>query len=131
MIDQVLLTLLLVNAVLLATVELFFAPLRLDGSLLPMADWTPVPVSLLLAAVTTPWLVSQTARLAAKMAAPSWLAGVPLVLWVLTVVVLGLTGPGGDLVLPQDWRGVGLLAAGVVPGALVLGMRLGRVTRER
>lgn len=130
-VDQLLLTLLLVNSVLLAVLELFFAPLRLDGTTLPMADWTPFPVSLLLAAVTTPWLVSQTARLAAKMEAPAMLAGLPLLLWVLTVLVLGLAGPGGDLVLVQDWRGLGLLAAGMVPGALVLGTQLGRNAARR
>ena len=125
-VDQLLLTLLLINAVLLAILELFFAPLRLDGTLLPLAGWYPLPISLLLAAVTTPWLVSQTARLAARMGAPAGFAALPLALWLLTMLVLGLTGPGGDMVLLQDWRGIGLLAAGLAPGALVLGARLGR-----
>lgn len=127
-VDQLLLTLMLVNAVLLAMIELFFLPMRFDGRLLPELSFLPAPLSLLLAAVTTPWLVSQTARLAARIGAPGGFAGVPLGLWVLTVVVLGLTGPGGDLVLLQDWRGIGLLAAGMIPGALALGMRLGRAT---
>lgn len=130
-VDQLLLTLLLVNSVLLAVLELFFLPLRLDGTLLPMANWFPLPLTLLLAAVTTPWLVSQTARLAARMGAPGMFAALPLGLWVLTVLVLGLAGPGGDLVLPQDWRGIGLLAAGMVPGALVLGTQLGRNAATR
>jgi hypothetical protein len=130
-VDQLLLTLLLVNAVLLAVLELFFLPLRLDGRLLPELGFVPAPLSLLLAAVSTPWLVSQTGRLAAKMGATAWFAAVPLGLWLLTVVVLGLTGPGGDVVLPQDWRGIGLLAAGTVPGSLMLGAELGRVNAKR
>lgn len=130
-VDQLLLTLLLVNAVLLAALELFFLPLRLDGRLLPELGFVPVPLSLLLAAISTPWLVAQTGRLAAKMGASVWFAAVPLGLWLLTVVVLGLTGPGGDVVMPQDWRGIGLLAAGMVPGSLMLGAELGRVNAKR
>src|SRR5690606_7503458 len=125
-VDQLLLTLLLVDAVLLAVLELFFAPLRLDGAVLPLAGWAPVPISLLLAAVSTPWLVVRTAELADRMHAPRGLAALPLGLWLVTVLGLGLGGPGGDLVLIQDWRGIGLLAAGVIPGAMALGMRLGR-----
>lgn len=130
-VDQLVLTLLLVNAVLLAMLELFFLPLRLDGLVLPDAGAVPLPVSLVVAAVSTPWLVSQTGRLAVKMGASVWFAGVPLALWLLTVVVLGLFGPGGDLVLLQDWRGIALLAAGTVPGALVLGAALGRANVKR
>lgn len=130
--DSLLLTLLLVNAVVLALLELFFLPLRLDGSLLPRAGFVPAPLSVLVAAVSTPWLVSQTARLTARMGAPAGFAAVPLGLWLLTVVVIGLFGPGGDLVLMQDWRGLALLAAGVVPGSLMLGAALGRAkAREK
>lgn len=122
--DQVVLALLLINSVLLAMLELFFLPLRIGA--------TAVPVSLLVAAVSTPWLVSQTGRVAAKIGAPPGFAGTPLGLWLLTVVALGLFGPGGDRVLPVwEWRGLALLAAGLVPGALVLGAALGRAASRR
>lgn len=122
--DQAVLSLLLINAVLLAMLELFFLPLRF-GTVM-------APLSLLLAAVSTPWLVSQTGRVAAKIGAPPGFAAMPLGLWLLTVVVLGLFGPGGDRVLPVwEWRGLALLAAGLVPGALVLGAVLGRAASRR
>src|SRR5205807_1216407 len=48
---------LLVDAALLAMVELFFLPLRFDGELLPRLYGWPFPITILLAAVTTPLLV--------------------------------------------------------------------------
>lgn len=112
----VVLAVLVVDTVLLATLELFFLPLRLDGTLLPRLDWIPVPITVLLALVTTPVLVSSAGRLVHRRAAFA-----PLVVWVLTVLVLGLFGPGGDLVLIQDWRALLLLAAGALPAAMALG----------
>lgn len=132
-VDTFLLTLLIVNSVVLAMLELFFLPLRFDGRLLPDLGAAPAPVSVLVAAVATPWLVSRTARVAARMDAPAAFAALPLVLWLVTVIVLGLFGPGGDTVLVPDWRAVALLAAGTLSGSIVLGLELGkaRVRRER
>ncbi|WP_216209446.1 hypothetical protein [Amycolatopsis aidingensis] len=113
--------LLLVDVVLLAVLELFYLPLRLDGLILPAAGAVPVPVTVLLAAATTPLLVR-----AAAWVAPPRLAVVPLVLWLVTVFGIGLAGPGGDLVLLQDWRALLLLAAGALPAALSLGAVLAR-----
>lgn len=123
-VDGVLMTLFLVNSVVLAMLELFFLPMRFDGQLLPDLGAVPAPLSLLVAVVTTPWLVSRTARLARRMGGPAGFAALPLVLWLLTVMVLGFSGPGGDQVLPPDWRGIALLAAGVLPSSLVLGREL-------
>lgn len=107
---------LVLDTILLATLELFFLPLRLDGTLLPRLGWIPVPLTVILAVVTTPLLVSRAGRLVHPKAAFA-----PLLVWVLTVVVLGLSGPGGDLVLVQDWRALLLLAGGALPAALALG----------
>lgn len=117
----VLLVLLVVDAFLLATLELFYLPLRLDGVLLPRMGDVPVPVTVLVAAVTTPLLVTQTARLVHPRAAV-----LPLVVWIATLVALGVFGPGGDRVLLPDWRALLLLAGGALPAALVLGGALGR-----
>jgi hypothetical protein len=113
------LVMLVVDAVLLALLELFFLPLRLDGIVLPKLGDFPVPITVVLAAVTTPWLVLRTAKLVRP--GLSW---IPLVVWVLVLMVMGLFGPGGDLVLLQDWRALLLLAGGALPGALALGGRL-------
>lgn len=108
-----LLALLVLDTVLLAVLELFFLPLRIGA--------VPVPVTVLVGAVTTPWLVSTTAKLVR-----SGLSWVPLAVWVLVVFGVGLLGPGGDLVLIQDWRALLLLGASALPGAMVLGGGLGR-----
>ena len=112
------LAVLVVDAVVLALVELLFVPLRLDGYLLPHAlGGMPVPLSAAVAAVTTPWLVSVAGKLAPRML----VAAAPLFAWVLTVAVFGVFGPGGDLVLVADWRSLLLFACGALPAAVVLG----------
>lgn len=119
--NRVLFAVVLLDAVLLAVLELFFLPLRLDGVVLPKAADVPVPISVVLAMVTTPLLVLAAAplvRTATAMAPPG--------VWVLTVLLVGLAGPGGDLVLIEDWRGLLLLAGGALPAAMAIGAVLGR-----
>lgn len=126
--DRIELGVLVLDAVILALLELFFLMLRFDGSLLPAAGGWPFPVSALAAFVTVPLLVARAGRLSGRMG----LAGLPLYAWVSVVVVLGVvSGPGGDVLLPGDWRALLLVGAGAVPGALVLGRTLGRHARER
>lgn len=114
------LVLLCFDAVLLGLLELFFLPIRLDGIVLPKLGDIPMPLTVVLAAITTPLLVTTTA----KLVRPSF-SVMPLLLWVLVVLGLGMTGPGGDLVLVQDWRALLLIGGGALPGALVLGGGLG------
>lgn len=121
--DALLLTLLQLNAVWLALVELFFLPLYVGG--------IAAPVSVLLAAVATPWLVSQAGAVADRIGLSARVAAVPLGLWLATVIGFGLFGPGGDTVLLLDWRGLALVVAGTVPGAIALGLALGRSGRAR
>ncbi|MFD9895004.1 hypothetical protein ACFWY9_37135 [Amycolatopsis sp. NPDC059027] len=116
-----LLALLTFDAVLLALLELFFLPLRMDGTALPKLGDIPMPLTIVLGAVTTPLLVSTTARLVRP--GLSW---VPLVVWVLVLFGVGLFGPGGDLVLIQDWRALLLLGASALPAAMALGGGLGK-----
>lgn len=104
--------LLAVDSVLIAMYELFLLPLHLPRSL----GGGPFPVMVLAAAVTTPLLVWATARVAPRPGA----AVAPLVAWLLTVLALGVTGPGGDRVLPPDWRTLLLMAAATVPGGIAV-----------
>jgi hypothetical protein len=114
--------LLCVDALLLALLEVFFLPLRFDGSLLPALGGAPFPAAAALALVTTPLLVRTAARRAPRVLA----AAAPLAVWVVVVLGVGLTGPGGDIVLPRDWRAFLLLACGVLPSAIMLGVAGGR-----
>ncbi|MDT8911532.1 hypothetical protein [Amycolatopsis sp. PS_44_ISF1] len=115
------LVLLGLDAVVLGVLELFFLPLRVG----PL-DVVPLPLTVLVGALSTPWLVLTAGRLVRP--GLSW---VPLAVWVVTVLGVGLFGPGGDLVLVQDWRALLLLGAGALPAAMVLGGGLGRATADR
>ena len=109
---RLLLVLLVVDAVLLGMLELLYLPLRLG----PGHGGVVVPVSVLLAAVGTPLLVRTAAALAPRLA----VAAAPLAAWVLTVLGFGVAGPGGDVLLPADFRSLLLLVAGVLPSGVLL-----------
>jgi hypothetical protein len=103
------LVVLVFDAVALAWVELLYLPLR--------AGAVPFPITILLAAVSTPWLVHSAAELGGSRV----VAAVPLVAWVLALGVLGVAGPGGDVLLPAGWRSELLLGGGMFPAAVLLG----------
>ncbi|MGQ0716926.1 MAG: hypothetical protein ACT4NP_06330 [Pseudonocardiales bacterium] len=111
---RITLVVLVFDAVALAAVELLYLPLRVGA--------VPVPATILLAVVSTRWLV----RSAAELGGPRSVAAVPLVVWLLALGVLGVAGPGGDVLLPSDWRSLLLLGGGLFPAALVLGRVLAR-----
>ncbi|MPZ79489.1 MAG: hypothetical protein GEV28_03445 [Actinophytocola sp.] len=115
--DRVLLVVLMLDAVVLAVVELLFLPLAFDGYLLPNLDGFPLPLMPVLAAVTTPWLVSSAGKLSPRLA----VAAAPLLAWIVTIAWFGMFGPGGDLLLTADWRSLLLFAGGALPSAVVLG----------
>lgn len=112
------LTGLLVLSAALAVLELLYLPLRFDGYILPML-WGgfPVPITPLVAALTLPALISKAGSISSRLA----IAGSPLWIWLLCVLVSGFPGPGGDIVLIGDWRALLLLAGGALPGAVALG----------
>jgi hypothetical protein len=121
------LTALTVEAVVLAGLEVFFLPLRFDGTLLPNVTGNPpFPITALLAALTTPWLVAMAGGVTHRMV----LAGLPLWAWLGTLAVLGVTGNSteGQIVL-EDWRLLLLLAGGALPAAVALGRAVGRGRR--
>jgi hypothetical protein len=51
------------------------------------------------------------------------------VVWLVALGVLGVAGPGGDVLLPADWRSALLLAGGLFPAAVVLGRELAGIPR--
>jgi hypothetical protein len=128
--DEVLFTLVLIDAVLLATLELLFLPLRVRDLTDVGPDWLTdqsVPISILVALVTGPLLVIAAAGVTRR----PMTASAPLLVWLLAMLAVGAFGPGGDVLLLNDWRSVVLLAAGTLPGAMVLGRILGRAIRDQ
>lgn len=115
--DRLFFALLLVDAAILAVLELLFLPLRFDGWVLPDLGGFPLPVMPVVAAVTMPWLAALAGRMSPRMS----VAVAPLGVWLLVLGVFGLAGPGGDRVLIEDWRALLLLAAGALPTAMKLG----------
>lgn len=119
--DWLLLALLVVDSVALALLELFFLPIRFDGTLLP--DWGswPFPVTVVVALVTMPFMISRAADVSTRLL----VAGAPLWAWLLTVAVVGFVGIE-NMVLLQDWRSLLLLAAACLPAAVALGNVMAR-----
>jgi hypothetical protein len=116
--DWVTLVFLMVDAVILAVAELLFLPLRFDGFLLPyILGGIVLPLSPIVAVLTTPWLVSVAGKLSPKLL----VAAAPLFAWIVAIAVFGMFGPGGDLLLVADWRSLLLFACGALPSAVVLG----------
>jgi hypothetical protein len=97
----------LLDTVLLALTEVAWLSVRIGT--------VPFPVSALVAAVTTPLLV----RAADRLRPGTRIALVPLVVWLLLVVTTGLWSPAGPGMFPPDWRGILLVAAGLLPGTWV------------
>ncbi|HEY3610170.1 MAG TPA: hypothetical protein VGL06_21900 [Pseudonocardiaceae bacterium] len=112
---------LVVDAIALALLEVFFLPLRFDGALLPNWGAVPFPVTVIVALATMPLLVSRAAGVSARLL----VAGAPLWAWLVTIGVVGIVGPE-NMVLLQDWRTLLLLACGTLPSALALGNALAR-----
>lgn len=115
--DRLLLVVLMLDAIVLAVVELLFLPLAFDGFLLPDLHGFPLPLMPLLAAVSTPWLVASAGHLSPRLA----VAAAPLLAWIVAIAWFGMFGPGGDVLLTADWRALALFAGGALPAAVVLG----------
>jgi hypothetical protein len=108
------LVVLVFDAAALAMLELLYLPLWVGA--------VPFPITVLLAAVSTPWLV----RSATELGGSRMVAALPLIVWVLVIGVLGVAGPGGDVLLAGNWRSVLLLCGGIFPAAVVLGRAMAR-----
>jgi hypothetical protein len=106
--DGTLLGLLVLDGVLVGGLGLVFTPLYLGS--------VPVPLGVLLSVLILPWLVFRAGEIDAR---PSR-AGAPLLAWVLTVGVLGLAGPGGDVMLPATWQSLLLAVGGIGAGLWAL-----------
>lgn len=103
-----LLALLVLDGLLLGGIGLVLTPMYTGGF--------PTPVGVLLSVAVLPWLVLRAGELDPR---PS-VAGAPLIAWGLAVGVLGLGGPGGDVLLPATWQSLLLVFGGMFAGLLAL-----------
>ena len=92
-------------SVLLVAVELMFQMLYIGP--------VPVPIGTVLVVVSLPWLVRTSVTEISPTAAG---AAAPVAVWFVSVLVLGLFGPGGDVLLPGTWQSMLLLVAGAASG---------------
>ncbi|AOS61722.1 hypothetical protein [Actinoalloteichus hymeniacidonis] len=112
--DRAVLVVLILDAVLIALLGMFFLPLYVGT--------VPVPVSALVAGIANLWLVREAARLSTRVA----VVAAPLAAWLTVVVLFAFIRPGGDVVLLDDWRSLLLLAVGSLPAAMAVGTVLAR-----
>ncbi|MCW0216151.1 MAG: hypothetical protein OJJ54_22605 [Pseudonocardia sp.] len=98
----------LVASALLAVAELLYQPTYVGT--------VPVPLGTLLILGTMPAMI----RGAATVGATPLVAGSPLLVWLVVVGVLGLGGPGGDVMLPETWQSLVLIVAALLAGLLTL-----------
>jgi hypothetical protein len=103
-----LLALLVLDGLLLGAIGLVLTPMY--------AGPVPAPVGAVLSIVVLPWLVGRAGELDPRSA----VAGAPLLAWLLAVGVLGLGGPGGDVLLPATWQSALLVFGGLFAGLLAL-----------
>jgi hypothetical protein len=103
-----LLAVLLINSALLAALELMLQLLYVGP--------VPAPVGTVVALLTMPWLV----RAAGETASSPVVAGLPILVWLLVVGVLGAGGPGADVLLPANFQSALLVVAALGAGLYAL-----------
>lgn len=106
-----------VGAVELAIVECFLVPLRVGT--------VPLPVSVVLAVVGNVALT----RLMWRASLHRAVAGVPVVVWLVAVLVLAAKRQEGDLVVPGTGMGLAFLFLGTIAGAFAVGQVIAPVRR--
>lgn len=106
-------------AVITAVLEVLYLPVRVGA--------VPVPVGAAAAVLTNVGLVWAAGERTLRLT----VAAAPLGAWVLVVLGCAFSGPGGDVLLVDDWRALVLLVAGVVPASLLLGVLMGRAATAR
>ena len=98
------LVLLAADGVLLGAFGVAFTPMFLGG--------VPVPMGIVFTLLILPWLVLRAGELDPR----PGVAAAPLVAWFLTVAVLAVVHPGGDVMLPLWWQSGVLVVGGCAAG---------------
>lgn len=117
--NRVMIGLLTLYAVVFAVLEVLYLPVYIGS--------VAVPLGALGAALTNAAL----SRAAGWFTARTSIAAVPLLGWLTTVLILASGGPGGDILVPGNWRALLLLGLGLLPAGVVLGGHLGSAATRR
>lgn len=107
-VDRLILALLVFDGFLTALLAVLFLPTHIGA--------VAVPVSALVAGVVNVLLVRGARSVTDSVGQATW----PLVAWFVGFLVCMVGGPGGDRLLPADWRTLLLLAVGLLPPIAML-----------
>lgn len=117
--NRLMIGLLSAYSVIFAVLEVLYLPVYLGT--------VAVPFGALGAALSNAALVHAAGGFTTRTAA----SAAPVLAWLVTVLVLASGGPGGDVLVPGDWRTLLLFALGLLPAAVILGGRLGSSVARR
>lgn len=102
--DRAVIVVLVVDGVLVALFGTLFNPLYYGS--------VPLPMGAILTILIMPWLVTRAAEIDPR----RWVAAAPLLAWAVTIGVLGVVSPGGDILLPATWQTLLLCGGGLAAG---------------
>ena len=117
--NRLLIGLLSVYAVVFAVLEVLYTPVYIGA--------VPAPFGAVAAAVTNTGLVYAAGWFTTR----TLVVAIPLLAWLVTVLILASGGPGGDVLVPGDWKALLLLGLGVLPAGVMLGRHMGASAVQR
>lgn len=117
--NRVLIGLLTAYSVVFAVLEVLYLPVYV-GSIAVPAGAFGAAVSNVALTQAAGWFSTRTAVVAA-----------PVLAWLVTVLILASGGPGGDVLVPGDWKALALFMLGLAPAGILLGRHMSRSALQR
>ncbi len=117
--NRLMIGLLGVYAVVFAVLEVLYLPLYIGS--------VAAPFGALGAALTNAGL----AHFAGWFTTRTSVAAIPVLAWLVAVLIMASGGPGGDVLVPGDWKALLLFGLGLLPAGVVLGRHMGGSAAQR
>jgi hypothetical protein len=117
--NRLLIGLLAVYAAVFAVLEVLYLPVYIGG--------VAVPFGALAAALTNAGLVHAAKWFTTRTS----IAAIPVLAWLVAVLIMASGGPGGDVLVPGDWRILLLFGLGLLPAGVILGGHMGTSATQR